>query len=161
MAPLHKENIVHRDIKPQNIFLRDDGQLLLGDLGIVFLPDQSKRLTVTNESVGPHEYMPQWAALAERLETVEPNFDVYMLGKVLWCMVSGRPKLPREYHRRPGFNLAELFPRNPDMHLINSILDKCLVEEPDKCLSSAQHLLVLVDAALQIMEHGGQLLDDL
>jgi hypothetical protein len=45
--------------------------------------------------------MPQWGDLGERLEHVQPNFDVYMLGKLLWCMVSGRLKLPREYHKKP------------------------------------------------------------
>jgi eukaryotic-like serine/threonine-protein kinase len=94
VVPLHREKIVHRDIKPQNIFVRDRYQLILGDFGVVFLPNRPHRLTTTNESVGPYDYMPQWAALGERLETVEPNFDVYMLGKVLWCMVSGRLRLP-------------------------------------------------------------------
>ena len=104
---LHREKIVHRDIKPQNIFVRDRYQLILGDFGVVFLPNRPHRLTTKNESVGPYDYMPQWAALGERLETVEPNFDVYMLGKVLWCMVSGRLRLPREYHHRPEFDLTE------------------------------------------------------
>ena len=46
-------------------------------VGIVFLPDQPKRLTRTNESVGPHDYMPPWADVGGRLGDVHPNFDVY------------------------------------------------------------------------------------
>ncbi len=156
-ASLHKEGIVHRDIKPNNVFVSDDA-LILGDLGIVFLPVQGDRLTETDERVGPRDYMPQWGDLGVRLERVQPNFDVYMLGKLLWCMVSGRLKLPREYHKRTEYSLTELFPNDPDMHIVNRILDKCLVEEPDQCLPAAQELLMVVDASLGMMGRGGQLL---
>jgi serine/threonine protein kinase len=88
VASLHKNGIVHRDIKPANVFPTDDDQLVLGDFGIVYLPDLPERLTTTTEKVGPRDYMPQWGDLGERLENVQPNFDVYMLGKLLWCMVS-------------------------------------------------------------------------
>jgi hypothetical protein len=74
-----------------------------------------------------------------------------MLGKLLWCMVSGRQKIPREYYRRPGFRLEEIFPDDPDMHLINHILDRCIVEDPKKCLTTAQELLPIVDEHLSIL----------
>jgi serine/threonine protein kinase len=158
-AALHKDLIVHRDIKPQNIFLGNTDELILGDFGIVFLPNQPQRLTVTGESVGPHDYMPPWAFLGERLETVDPNFDVYMLGKVLWCMVAGRLRLPREYHRDPRFNLTEFYPTDPHMHVVNKILDKCLVERPEDCLGSAADLVPMVDAFLSMIGRDGQLLN--
>ncbi|MEI4884253.1 hypothetical protein Q8G49_29240, partial [Klebsiella pneumoniae] len=84
-----------RDIKPANVFVGSADDLILGDFGIVYLPEQPERVTRTLERVGPLEYMPVWADLGERLEKVEPNFDVYMLGKLLWCMVAGKLKLPR------------------------------------------------------------------
>jgi tRNA A-37 threonylcarbamoyl transferase component Bud32 len=58
VTQLHDEGIVHRDIKPANVFVRELDELVLGDFGIAFLPDQPARLTRTNESVGPHDYMP-------------------------------------------------------------------------------------------------------
>jgi len=136
-----------------------EDELVLGDFGIVFMPTVVERLTLTNERVGPRDYMPQWADLGERHEKVQPNFDVYMLGKLLWCMIAGRLKLPREYHRRQGFDLTGMFPNNRHMHLINSILDKCLVEEPEHCLASAQDLLQIVDRNLGVIDQGVPLLD--
>jgi len=55
--------VVHRDIKPQNIFIGEQGELLLGDFGIVFLPNQAERLSFTGESVGPRDFMPPWVLL--------------------------------------------------------------------------------------------------
>lgn len=164
VASLHKDNIVHRDIKPANVFIRTDDELVLGDFGIVYLPDRD-HVTLTNERVGPRDYMPPWGDLGERLQNVRPNFDVYMLGKLLWCMVAGRLKLPREYHNRPEpefekFNLTKIFPKNPDMYIVNSILDQCVVEDPSKCLESAQQLLPILEEKLAIIERGGQMLSD-
>jgi len=158
LANLHHDRIIHRDIKPANVFFGDDGQMVLGDFGIVYLPDREERVTMTGESVGPHHYMPPWADLGIRQNKVEPNFDVYMLGKLLWCMVSGRMKLPREWHKRDDYNLTLLFPYDPHMHMINVILDMCIVEDPKECCTSASDLLLIVDAYLEVIGRRGQLL---
>ena len=154
VASLHKDKKVHRDIKPANVFIRESGELVLGDFGIVYLPEQRERLTCTNERVGSRTYMPTWADLGERLEEVDPNFDVYMLGKLLWCMVSGRLKLPLWYHRKPEFDLTMKFPNEEAMHLVNLILDKCVVESASDCLASAGELLEVVNETLASLKNG-------
>lgn len=97
-----------------------------------------------------------WGDIGERLENVHPNFDVYMLGKLLWCMVTGRLRLPREWHRRREYDVTEIFNTDPQMHSINEILDKCITDDPEKCLASARDLLAAVDHHLSIMSRGGQ-----
>jgi serine/threonine protein kinase len=160
VAALHKENVFHRDIKPANVFTGNKGNLILGDFGIAFLPDRPERLTFLNESVGPRHYMPPWAETEERLEDVGGNFDVYMLGKLLWCMAAGRLRLIREWHRRPEFDLTAKFPNDPHMHAINAILDKCLQDDPKKCLPVAGELLMVVNEHLSVMRRGGQMLSE-
>jgi hypothetical protein len=54
--------------------------------------------------------------------------------------------------------LTKTFPNDPDMFLINRILDKCVVEDSSHCLSSAQDLLLVIDALLAAIARGGQLL---
>jgi hypothetical protein len=83
-----------------------------------------------------------------------------MLGKLLWSMVDGHAVLPREYHKHPDyeFDLTKTFPNDPHMHMINAILDKCVVEQGDQCLPGAQELLPWIDEALGIITRGGQLL---
>src|ERR1700688_22002 len=159
VADIHKDGYVHRDIKPANVFIRKDDELVLGDFGIVFIPGQPERVTFTDERVGPRDYMPQWGDLGERLENVQSNFDVYMLGKLLWCMVSGRHILPREYPRRPAYDLAAQFPNDTNIAIVKEILDKCVVEEPQHCLKSSKELLGIVDQSLATLESGLPMLD--
>lgn len=156
---LHREKIIHRDIKPANIFLRSPRELVLGDFGIVFLPDRPNRITFSNESVGPYDYMPPWADLGGRLDKIEPSFDVYMLGKLLWCMVSGRLRLPREWFKQSEYDVTVMFEDDPHMHMVNKVLEKCLVEDPKSCISTSA-LLLLTRNFVSAIEHGGQLLGE-
>jgi serine/threonine protein kinase len=158
VTTLHERGIIHRDIKPANVFVRHDDELVLGDFGLVFLPNQPNRLTRTDESVGPHDYMPPWADVNGRLAEVHSNFDVYMLGKLLWCMVAGRLWLQREYYYRPENDLNVLFRDDPATYMANSILKQCIVETEKECKISASGLGALVWTYVRMLERGGQLL---
>jgi serine/threonine protein kinase len=141
VAYLHKNKKVHRDIKPDNIFLDNDNNLVLGDFGLVYFMDrQRSRLSDTMESAGSHDWKPGWA-FTMRLEDVKPTFDVFCLAKVLWAMLSGKNAMPLWYFENDGFNLNELFPDTQSMSLINPILKKCIVEHEKDCLSDADKFL--------------------
>jgi serine/threonine protein kinase len=158
VAALHAEGIVHRDIKPANVFVREEDQLVLGDFGIVFLPNQPNRHTRTGESVGPHDYMPPWAEVDGRLAEVHTNFDIYMLGKLLWCMVSGRLRLQREYFDRKENDVRVLFKDDPAMSMIDVILKRCVTESEEECQTSASDLAAIVSTFVHMLDRGGQLL---
>jgi serine/threonine protein kinase len=55
VVSLHTEGFVHRDIKPANIFVRTPEELVLGDLGIVFMPLSRERITMTDNRGGTPE----------------------------------------------------------------------------------------------------------
>jgi len=156
---LHKDGIVHRDIKPANIFVGKGHDLVLGDFGLVFVPDR-QRLTFEGETVGARDFIPVWGEEGNRLVDVKPDFDVYMLGKVLWCMVAGRTVLRRERFRRPENDVTKLFPSEAHTYMINVILDHSVVEEQKDCWSSADDLLLVVNTNLEGIKQGGQLLND-
>jgi serine/threonine protein kinase len=154
---LHEQGIVHRDIKPANVFVRRIDELVLGDLGIVFL-SAGDRPTELDERVGPRDFMAPWLDTGEMIVEVTPSSDLYMLGKLLWCMVSGRPKLP--HHLRPIHDLTKLFPKSIGMGYVNSIVSKCVVLEEYLCLQSADELLVLVDETIKLLMGKSRILPD-
>jgi serine/threonine protein kinase len=154
LAHLHSKSIVHRDIKPENIFLADRS-MVLGDCGLAIKLDHEDRLTETYENAGSRDWMPGWA-MGMRLEDVSPAFDVFALGKVLWAMVSGRPKLRLWYHRRPEFSLAKILPASADVEWVQRILDKTVVEHEEDCLANAAAMLTLIDQTIDALRRGAQ-----
>lgn len=150
VVELHAAGVVHRDIKPDNIFIDSRDRLVLGDCGLAFKMEHQDRITETFENVGSRDWMPGWA-MSMRLVDVEPNFDVFSLGKLLWSMISGSPRLRLWYHRKSEFDLAQRFPRDESIGLAQAILDKTVVEEPQDCLANARELLALVDRTIEAL----------
>jgi len=85
---LHKNDIVHRDIKPGNILLRQDGSPALADFGIAKPLDSETQLTKTGISVGTPLYMSPEQCQAKRITC---RSDLYSLGIVLYEMLTGAP----------------------------------------------------------------------
>jgi Protein kinase domain len=90
----HRQGLVHRDVKPENILLNADGRAMLTDFGIArdvrTLSDAKKRSTVTGTGlpVGTPEYM---APEQLRGGPIDQRADVYALGAVLFEMLTGEP----------------------------------------------------------------------
>jgi eukaryotic-like serine/threonine-protein kinase len=81
---LHAKGLVHRDIKPKNIFVREGGDLVLGDLGLVIaVGGQDPRVTEVYDNPGSRDWMPGWVLGKTRIEDVRSSVDVFALGKVL------------------------------------------------------------------------------
>ncbi len=87
LAHAHGQGVIHRDLKPGNVWLAKDGTAKLGDFGLAVALDRS-RLTRDGMMVGTASYMPPEQALGG---DVTPRSDLYALGCVLYEMVSGRP----------------------------------------------------------------------
>lgn len=155
VSKLHQASIVHRDIKPDNIFAPDRA-LILGDCGLAIRMDAEERLTMTYENAGSRDWMPGWA-MGMRIEDVTPAFDVFALGKVLWAMVSKKPKLRLWYYERPEFNLAKMFPDDPRIPWITRILSRSIREHEEDCFPNASLMLEEVDLAISAISTGAQL----
>ena len=159
VSHLHDKEIVHRDIKPQNIFLDSEDNLILGDFGLVsFIDQEHTRISGTFENVGSRDWMPGWATNM-RVEDITPSFDVFCLGKLFWSMVANIPTLRLWYYDRSEFDLERLFPESPSIKLANPLFEKCIVENEEDCLPSATELLEEVDKVLNIIDINAEQFD--
>src|SRR5437764_6371663 len=82
----HKQNLVHRDVKPDNILIRNDGVAKLADLGLVKEVETDLNLTRTGRGLGtPHFMAPEQFRNAKGAGI---RCDVYSLGATLYMMVT-------------------------------------------------------------------------
>jgi len=83
----HSHGVVHRDMKPGNVFLTDDGIAKIADFGLAVVADQT-RLTAEKMMIGTVSYMPPEQATGGE---VTARSDLYSLGAMMYEMVTGRP----------------------------------------------------------------------
>jgi class 3 adenylate cyclase len=88
LSHAHGAGIVHRDVKPSNVFVRKDGKVFLGDFGIAKdLDPDAPALTQPGFIIGTPAYM---SPEQVRAELVSPASDLYSLGIMAFEMVTGR-----------------------------------------------------------------------
>jgi serine/threonine protein kinase len=160
LAVAHARGVVHRDIKPGNIMVDDDGHVTLLDFGIARILEGTStgpEITRSGAALGTVVYMsPEQASGARR---VDERSDLYSLGCVLYAMVTGRPPFPSgpwhvvlEQHRskppEPPSQIREGLPPVWD-DLILSLLAKDPKDRPQSAQEVGDRLSVLDTAAAQ------------
>ncbi|MDN3293528.1 serine/threonine-protein kinase [Streptomyces ficellus] len=81
----HEAGVLHRDVKPSNVLLANDGRVVLTDFGIATVEGTSN-LTMTGELVGSPEFLAPERALGQ---TPGPASDLWSLGVLLYAAVEG------------------------------------------------------------------------
>ncbi|WP_243120398.1 Stk1 family PASTA domain-containing Ser/Thr kinase [Pelotomaculum sp. FP] len=116
----HENNIVHRDVKPQNILITREGRAKLTDFGIA-KEATTATLTQTDTIVGSVHYISPEQA---RGETAGPRSDIYSLGIVLYEMVTGA--LPFEGETPIGVALKHIREAPPHPSSLNPAVSPML-----------------------------------
>ena len=137
----HSRGVVHRDVKPANIMLDQDGRVVLTDFGISKAGETSS-LTQTGTIVGTPHYMAPEQALGTE---VDGRADQYALGVVAYeilarqCPFTGGSShtiLYRHIHETPT-SIAELRPDAPD-HLVDAVAI-ALAKDPSGRFATMEH----------------------
>jgi hypothetical protein len=92
LAASHASGIMHRDVKPANVLLTNDGRVLLTDFGIA-VQESDMTMTTTGMLVGSPEYV---APERARGEATRPASDLFSLGATLYYAAEGRSPFSRE-----------------------------------------------------------------
>ncbi len=152
LSEAHRLGVTHRDLKPQNIMIDEEGKARIMDFGIA-RSQETKGVTEEGLVIGTPDYMsPEQVEGAE----AEERSDVYSLGVVLYEMVTGR--VPFEGKTALSIAFKHKTEAPPDPRKLNdrlseefsSVILKCLEKEKDKRYQTAEGLL----ADLQNLKEG-------
>jgi serine/threonine-protein kinase len=86
LAAAHEQGIIHRDIKPHNIFVSKQGRVKLGDFGLARATEQTTELTMPGSAMGTAHYMSPEQAQGHELSA---KSDIYSLGVTAYHLLSG------------------------------------------------------------------------
>ena len=86
LAAAHRMGIVHRDVKPENVFIDSEGKALLADFGVARSMSGDTQLTMHGVAIGTPSYMAPEQIDGDNLDG---RADVYSLGLVAWEMLTG------------------------------------------------------------------------
>ena len=157
LAEAHKLDVVHRDLKPQNIMIDRAGNIRIMDFGIA-RSIQAKGITATGMMIGTPEYM-----APEQVEgkEIDQRTDIYSLGIILFELLTGI--VPFEGDTPISVAIKHLNEKVPEPKTINpgipedmnKVVLKCLEKDRKKRYINVEELL----SELEKMEKGAPITD--
>jgi eukaryotic-like serine/threonine-protein kinase len=159
----HSQGVIHRDIKPDNIMLLEDGRVKVTDFGIALVVDASK--TRTGIVLGTPKYMsPEQVAG----QTLDGRSDLFSLGIVLYELLAGAKPFKGDtistiiyaITHEPHAPFSEFKPEIPAC--CQAIVDKLLAKELDDRYDSAAELLKAIQVCMAELPSSisGAIVDD-
>src|SRR3989441_434967 len=151
LAYAHKKEIVHRDIKPDNIMFDEHGHAVVTDFGIAKAASGGK-LTGTGMSIGTPHYMSPEQAKAQPLDG---RSDIYSLGVVAYQCLTGVVPFDGEDSFSIGYkHIMEEIPTPPidthDKRTLFEIIKKMMAKVPDQRFQNAEELVAVLEGGRSV-----------
>ena len=145
----HEQDIVHRDVKPSNLFLSKNGSIKVLDFGIAKIIDNNLSLTGTTSKMGTPMYMSP-----EQIQTpkeVDYRTDIYSLGVTLYVLLTGQKPYDDTTDSEYGIQtkiVNQPLPEVPNLSPnINQVIAKATAKDPkNRYVNCEQFLKALLSA---------------
>jgi eukaryotic-like serine/threonine-protein kinase len=148
LAFAHRQGVIHRDLKPDNVLIRSDGAAVLTDFGIARAVSGYVASTGVNMTIGTPQYLSPEQAQGRPLD---PRVDFYALGVTLYKAAIG--EVP--FSSTDWFELARMHVEDPPPSLrkkrgelskrFERVVMKCLAKHPDDRYRNAGELVADLD----------------
>ncbi|MGB3356802.1 MAG: protein kinase [Mycobacterium sp.] len=153
LAHAHAHGVVHRDVKPQNVWLAPDGTAKIGDFGLA-AAEGGTRMTAAGTMIGTVAYMPPEQSLGRGSDA---RSDIYSLGALLYELLCGVPPFVGETAAAVVSQHVSTAPVAPSGHrpgvpaALDQLLVRMLAKSPDarpQKAAEVRNALVLIAVAV-------------
>ena len=152
----HRHGVVHRDLKPQNVIVDDEGKAVVTDLGIARAG--VSEITQTGSVMGtPHYLSPEQA----QGEEVTPVSDLYSIGVILYEALAGRVPFEGESAVAVAMKQVSQAPQRPSSikpgisPALDAVVMRALEKSPGERFQTADAFIAALDAALKAGDEVG------
>jgi alpha-tubulin suppressor-like RCC1 family protein/tRNA A-37 threonylcarbamoyl transferase component Bud32 len=150
LSAAHAMGIIHRDVKPENVFITEDGRALLADFGVARSMSGETQLTMHGVAIGTPSYMAPEQIEGEQLDG---RADIYSLGLVAWEMFTGHRPWEGDslyavlYHQR-HHELPDVRDMRPDVSDdVADVIAGAIEKDPSARWQSMDELIAALDGA--------------
>jgi hypothetical protein len=152
LSVAHNRNMVHRDIKPQNVLIDEEGRAKLTDFGISRQLEQDG-MTATGRVLGTTDYVAPEQAMGKG---ADPRSDIYSLGVVLYEMLVGQ--VPFHADSQVGVAMKHVNEELPDVQrrrpeasaAVALVVERATAKDPAERYQSIAEMIEDLETALEV-----------